>query len=53
MKEGVEVATYNYTLPMMIFTSFGILALVFSILLKAESNKKGYGLEDPNIVKSE
>ncbi|MDX2432973.1 MAG: MFS transporter [Bacteroides sp.] len=53
MKEGVEVATYNYTLPMMIFTSFGILALIFSILLKAESNRKGYGLEDPNIVKSE
>lgn len=49
MKEGVEVATYNYTLPMMIFTGFGILALVFSLLLKAESAKKGYGLEDPNI----
>lgn len=53
MKDGVEVATYNYTLPMMIFTGFGVLALVFSLLLKAESNKKGYGLEDPNIVKSE
>jgi MFS family permease len=53
MKEGVEVATYNYTLPMMIFTAFGVLALGFAILLKAESNKKGYGLEDPNIVKSE
>ncbi len=53
MKEGVEVATYNYTLPMMIFTSFGVLALVFAFLLRAESNKKGYGLEDPNIQKSE
>lgn len=50
MKEGVEVATYNYTLPMMIFTAFGVLALGFALLLKAESNKKGYGLEDPNIV---
>ena len=53
MKEGVEVATYNYTLPMLIFTGFGVLALIFALLLKAESNKKGYGLEDPNIVKSE
>jgi len=53
MKEGVEVAIYNYTLPMAIFTGFGILALIFAFLLKAESAKKGYGLEDPNIVKSE
>ena len=51
MKEGVEVATYNYTLPMMIFTGFGVLGLIFAILLKAESNRKGYGLEDPNYVK--
>jgi MFS family permease len=53
VKNGVEVATYNYTLPMMIFTSFGILGLIFALLLRAESNKKGYGLEDPNIEKSE
>ena len=53
MKEGIEVATYNYTLPMAIFTGFGVLALIFALLLKAESNKKGYGLEDPNIVTSE
>ena len=53
MKEGIEVATYNYTLPMAIFTGFGVLALFFALLLKAESKKKGYGLEDPNIQKSE
>jgi MFS family permease len=53
MKEGVEVAIYNYTLPMAIFTGFGVLALIFAFLLKAESAKKGYGLEDPNIIKSE
>ncbi len=53
MKEGVEVAIYNYTLPMAIFTGFGVLALFFAFLLKAESAKKGYGLEDPNIIKSE
>jgi nitrate/nitrite transporter NarK len=47
--EGSEVPSYNYTLPMMIFTGFGVLALVFALLLKAEDKKKGYGLELPNI----
>lgn len=40
---------YNYTLPMMIFTGLGIMALFFAFLLKAEDKKKGYGLELPNI----
>lgn len=49
--EGVEIPSYNYTLPMMIFTILGVLALVFAFLLKAEDRKKGYGLEMPNIKK--
>jgi phosphotransferase system glucose/maltose/N-acetylglucosamine-specific IIC component len=49
MVEGSSVTTYNYTLPMLIFMSFGIIALVFAFLLKAEDRKKGYGLELPNI----
>ena len=49
--DGVPVSNYNYTLPMMIFTGFGVLALVFALLLKAEDKKKGYGLELPNIKK--
>lgn len=47
--DGVEVSNYNYTLPMMIFAGFGVLALIFALLLKAEDKKKGYGLELPNI----
>jgi nitrate/nitrite transporter NarK len=47
--DGVPVSNYNYTLPMIIFTGFGVLALVFALLLKAEDRKKGYGLELPNI----
>jgi nitrate/nitrite transporter NarK len=47
--DGVEVSKYNYTIPMIIFTAFGILALIFALLLKAEDKKKGYGLELPNI----
>lgn len=49
MRDGMMVNTYDYTLPMLIFTGFGLLALVFAFLLKAEDKKKGYGLESPNI----
>jgi nitrate/nitrite transporter NarK len=49
--DGVPVSNYNYTLPMVIFTAFGVLALIFALLLKAEDKKKGYGLELPNIKK--
>lgn len=40
---------YDYTIPMAIFTCFGVLALVIALMLKAEDKKKGYGLEQPNI----
>lgn len=46
-----KVPTYDYSLPMMIFMVFGILAIIFAFLLKAEDKKKGYGLELPNIKK--
>lgn len=45
----LEVTQYNYTLPMLIFACFGLLAIVFAFLLKAEDKKKGYGLEKPNM----
>ncbi len=51
LKNGVMVNTYDYTLPMLIFMSLGILAILFAFLLKAEDKKKGYGLQMPNIVK--
>jgi nitrate/nitrite transporter NarK len=51
--DGSPVPSYNYTLPMIIFTCFGVIALVFALLLKAEDKKKGYGLEMPNIKKQE
>jgi nitrate/nitrite transporter NarK len=49
IRDGMTVNTYDYTLPMMIFAGFGVLALIFALLLKAEDKKKGYGLELPNI----
>ena len=48
---GIDIAAgdkYNYTVPMLIFASFGVLALLLGIWLKAEDKKKGYGLELPN-----
>ena len=49
VRDGVAVNMYNYTLPMMIFTLFGILALIVAFMLKAEEKRKGYGQEQPNI----
>lgn len=49
VRNGLTVNTYDYTIPMLIFTGFGVLALVFAFLLKAEDKKKGYGLESPNM----
>ena len=49
VRDGLTVNTYNYTIPMLIFTGFGVLALIFAFLLKIEDKKKGYGLELPNI----
>ncbi len=40
---------YNYTVPMSVFASLGVLALVFGLWLKALDAKKHYGLEQPNI----
>lgn len=48
-KAAGEDISYNYTIPMMIFTLFGILAVVVAYMLKKEDKKKGYGLEQPNI----
>ena len=42
-------ATGGYTLPMVIFSSFGVIALFIGMLLKREDKKKGYGMELPNI----
>jgi len=49
--DGVTKRSYDYTLPMLIFTSFGIMALIVAVMLKREDRKKGYGLELPNIEK--
>ena len=44
-------STGGYFVPMLVFSSFGILAFIFSFLLKIENRRKNYGLEEPNIKK--
>ena len=41
----------GYQVPMIIFSSFGILALIIGVYLKIEDHRKGYGLELPNVKK--
>lgn len=48
---SLRASTGSYFVPMLVFSSFGVLAFVLSIYLKAEDKKKGYGLELPNISK--
>lgn len=51
-KTNVGVAAgepMNFTPSMLIFTSFGVLALILSLYLKSVDKKRGYGLELPNI----
>lgn len=43
--DGIESTSYDYTLPMMIFAGFGVLSIVFALLLRREDRIKGYGLE--------
>ena len=39
----------DYTLAMLVFASFGVIALLMSLFLKAVDSKKHYGLELPNV----
>ena len=48
---SLRQTTGGYTIPMIVFSSFGILAFFFSLMLKKEDSRKGYGLEEPNIKK--
>ena len=51
VRDGNEVIQYDYTIPMLIFAVFGVVALGLALWLKAEDGKKSYGLEKPNIAK--
>lgn len=48
---AVNDSTGSYVAPMIIFASFGVVALLIGVFLKIEDKRKGYGLELPNIKK--
>jgi MFS family permease len=49
---GITVPTeYNFTNPMLLFASLGVLAFFIGLWLKIVDKRKGYGLEIPNIKK--
>jgi hypothetical protein len=39
---------YDYTVPELIFSAFGVLAFFLAFVLKAVDKKRGYGLDIPN-----
>lgn len=46
---GAEFIPYDYTLPLVIFAGFGVLALLIALYLKTLDRKRHLGLEEPNI----
>lgn len=47
---GETFIPYNYTIPLIIFAGFGVLALLIALYLKVLDKKRDLGLEKPNIV---
>ena len=46
---GNDFIPYDYTIPLIVFAGFGVLALLFALYLKSLDRRKHYGLEEPNI----
>lgn len=46
-----NIIGYDYTVPMAIFSLFGVCAIIISVMLRSEDSKKHYGLEEANIKK--
>lgn len=46
---NADFIPYDYTVPLVVFACFGVIAFFFAIYLKILDKKKGYGLEKANI----
>lgn len=50
----IGACTYNgttdYTVPMLIFATFGIIAILIAVMLLVEDKKKNYGLQQANVT---
>ena len=50
-KRQVQSSFLDYTIPLIIFAGFGVMALLIAIYLKVLDKKRNLGLELPNIEK--
>ncbi len=50
MTAEVAATSYDYTVPLVMLAMLGVAALVLGVILKVVDKKKGYGIENPNIV---
>lgn len=48
---GAIFVPYRFTVPLILFASFGVIAFFIAIYLKIIDKKNKYGLEEPNIKK--
>jgi len=49
--DGLQVNTYDYTLPMIIFMSSCAISIIIAFTLKRLDKQKGYGLQVANMQK--
>lgn len=48
---GAEGLRYDYTVPELVFSAFGLAAIFMAMFLRRIDRKRGYGLDIPNIKK--
>lgn len=48
MRAAGEIATYNYTIPVLIFVALGIVSIFLALLLRRADARQNYGLERPS-----
>lgn len=49
LKPEDAATSYNYTYPLLMLATLGVIALLLGFYLRVIDKKKGYGLEEPNI----
>ena len=50
-ESGAIFVPYRFTVPLILFASFGVIAFFIALYLKIIDKKNKYGLEEPNIKK--
>ena len=48
MRATGEIATYNYTIPILMLVALGVISIYLAFLLKKADKRQNYGLELPS-----